>query len=234
MRSYQSNNFPSQNKELSRYLLELIVIRLIVLLVGLNLSDRLSILPERLGSLPFLPFFNIFALTLTLAFLILWWSGRHKLLQLYLQIGADLILATILVAYTRGIESAFVSFYLLIIIYCSLTLGRNGGRVGAALSTLVYAGIIAANHLNLIGTDSIAGNTLLATFRISAHVLGFWAVAYLGAYLHQRLQAIERQLKEKIESLTQLQRLNEHIVSSIRSGLITTDLQGRIAVPMPS
>jgi two-component system sensor histidine kinase PilS (NtrC family) len=55
-------------------------------------------------------------------------------------------------------------------------------------------------------------------------------VACLGTYLHQRLQAIEGQLKEKIDSLTQLQRLNEHIVSSIRSGLITTDLRGRIAV----
>jgi hypothetical protein len=27
----------------------------------------------------------------------------------------------------------------------------------------------------------------LATFRISAHVLGFGAVAYLGTYCHQRL-----------------------------------------------
>jgi two-component system sensor histidine kinase PilS (NtrC family) len=41
---------------------------------------------------------------------------------------------------------------------------------------------------------------------------------------------MESELKEKIDSLTQLQRLNEHIVSSIRSGLITTDLEGLIAV----
>jgi two-component system sensor histidine kinase PilS (NtrC family) len=61
-------------------------------------------------------------------------------------------------------------------------------------------------------------------------VLGFWAVAYLGTYLHQRLQAMEWELKEKIDSLRRLQQLHEHIVSSIRSGLITTDLRGRIAV----
>jgi|WetSurSiteA1Bulk_404760.scaffolds.fasta_scaffold03817_1 two-component system, NtrC family, sensor histidine kinase PilS len=230
MGSYQSNNAPDKNKELRWYLLELIAVRAIVLLLGLNLADRLGILAERIGTLPFLPLFNILALTLTLLFLILWWNGRHRLFQLYLQISADLILATILVAYTNGIESAFVSFYLLIIIYCSLTLGRNGGMVGSALSTILYAGIIAANHLGYIGSSYAGGNTPLATFRISAHVLGFWAVAYLGAYLHQRLQIVEWELKEKIDSLTQLQRLNEHIVSSIRSGLITTDLQGRIAV----
>jgi two-component system, NtrC family, sensor histidine kinase PilS len=230
MGSNQNQNSPIKNKELSRYLFELIVVRVTVLLLGLNLANRLSILPDHLGSLPFLPFFNILAFTLTLAFLLMWWSGWHKLLQLFLQIGADLILTTVLVAYTHGIESAFVSFYILIVIYCSLTLGRNGGKVGAALSTLLYAGIIAANHLNLIGSKNAGADTSLATFRISAHVLGFWAVAYLGTYLHQRLQVIEWELKEKIDSLTQLQQLNEHIVSSIRSGLITTDLEGRIAV----
>jgi two-component system, NtrC family, sensor histidine kinase PilS len=230
MGSNQNKNSPPKNKELSRYLFELIVVRLIVLLLGLNLANRLSILPDHLGTLPFLPFFNILALTLTLGFLIMWWSGRRKLIQLFFQISADLVLTTILVAHTHGIESSFVSFYILIIIYCSLTLGRNGGKVGAALSTLLYAGIVTANHLNFIGSNNTGADTSLATFRISAHVLGFWAVAYLGTYLHQRLQIMEGELKEKIDSLTQLQQLNEHIVSSIRSGLVTTDLEGRIAV----
>jgi two-component system sensor histidine kinase PilS (NtrC family) len=229
MGSYQHSNSPDRNKELSRYLLELIIVRAIVLLLGLNLADRLGILQERFGSFPLLPFFNILALILTVAFLMLWMWDRHKLLQLFIQTAADLILATILVAYTGGIESAFVSFYLLIIIYCSLSLGRNGGIVGSALSTILYGGIIAANHLGVIGSRNSSSSSL-ATFRISAHVLGFWAVAYLGTYLHQRLQFVEGELKEKIDSLTQLQRLNEHIVSSIRSGLITTDLTGRIAV----
>jgi two-component system, NtrC family, sensor histidine kinase PilS len=218
------------NRELSRRLLELIVTRAIVLLLGLNLADRLSLLPERLGRFHFLTFFNIFALSITILFLVLWRIRRQEMLQLYLQIGIDLILTTILVAYTHGIESAFVSFYLLIITYCTLTLGRNGGMVGAALSMISYAGIIFAIQLSYlpIGTRDIDGSQ--AIFRISAHVLGFWAIAYLGTYLHQRLQIIEWELKEKIDSITQLKRLNEHIVSSIRSGLITTDLHGHIAV----
>jgi two-component system sensor histidine kinase PilS (NtrC family) len=230
MSPYQNKKKRDTSKELHRYLLELIVVRATVLLIGLNLAARLGLLPEKMGSIAFLPLFNILALALTLLFLILWWSGRSRLLQLYLQIGMDLVLTTFLVAYTRGIESAFVSFYILIIIYCSLTLGRNGGLVGSALSTILYAGIILANDLGYIGYKAPGGNTPLEIFRISAHVLGFWAVAYLGTYLHQRLQKVEWELQEKIDSLTQLQRLNEHIVSSIRSGLITTDLEGRIAV----
>jgi two-component system sensor histidine kinase PilS (NtrC family) len=219
-----------KDKELSRYLLELIIVRAVVLLLSLNLAARLGIFTERLGAVASLHLFSILSLSLTLIFFILWWQGRAKLLQLYFQTGIDLILTTILVAYTHGVESAFVSFYLLIIIYCSLTLGRNGGMVGAALSTILYAGIIAAGNLGYIGSSTGSGDTPIETFRIAAHATGFWAVAYLGTYLHQRLQVMESELKEKIDSLTQLQRLNEHIVSSIRSGLITTDLEGLIAV----
>jgi two-component system, NtrC family, sensor histidine kinase PilS len=228
--SFRLNYSPEQNKELSKHLLEITVIRAIVLLLSLNLADHLNLLPERLNSLSFLWVFNTLALSLTLMYLILWLSLKPRMLQLSIQIGIDLILATVLVAYTRGIESPFVFFYLLIIIYCSLTLGRNGGMVGAALSSILYAGIISVIHLNLFGFGAPKMNVLFTVFRISTHALGFWAVACLGTYLHQRLQAIEGELKEKIDSLTQLQRLTERIVSSIRSGLITTDLCGRIAV----
>jgi two-component system sensor histidine kinase PilS (NtrC family) len=214
----------------NRLLLELIIFRGLTLLLSLNLANRLSLLPERLGSLPFLSFFNILGLSLTVIFLALWRTGCHRRIQLFLQISADLLLATTLVAFTRGIESPFVSFYLLIIIYCSLALGRNGGLVGAALSTILYAGLVTADRFGYFGASSFPIESQQAIFRISAHALGFWAVAYLGTYLHKRLQAIERELKENIDSFTQLQRLNENIVSSIRSGLITTDLQGCIAV----
>jgi two-component system, NtrC family, sensor histidine kinase PilS len=227
---YQFNNSPERNKELNRHLLEITVIRAIVLLLSLNFADHLNLLPERLNSLSFLWFFNALALSLTLIYLVAWLSRKHRMLQLSIQIGVDLILATLLVANTRGIESPFVFFYLLIIIYCSLTLGRNGGMVGAALSSILYAGTAIVMRLSLFGVDAPKMDATFAVFRISTHALGFWAVAYLGTYLHQRLQAIEGELKEKIDSLTQLQRLTEHIVNSIRSGLITTDLSGRVAV----
>ena len=213
-----------------KYLLEIIVGRALVLLLGLNLADRLGLLPELLGPLPFLLFFNILALALTFLFLMMRLFGCNKQVLLFLQIGTDLLLATVLVVNSRGIESPFVSFYLLIIIYCSLTLGRNGGMVGAALSTILYAGAITVDRIRVAALAPYSIDPSQVTFRIAIHALGFSAVALLGTYLYKRLQAVEYQLKEKIDSLTQLQKLNEHIVSSIRSGLITTDLEGRIAV----
>lgn len=217
-------------QDVHRSLLVLIAIRAAILLLGLNLANPLGVLPPHLGPVPFLPLFNTLAVVLTLTYLALWWSGRQLMFQLYLQIAVDMIVTTILVANTRGIESAFVSFYILIIICCSLMLGKNGGMVGAALCTILYAGMITAGNLGLIPLGGVRMDLQNATFRISAHSLGFFAVAFLGAYLYQRLHAVQLELEEKIHSLKQLQRLNEHIVSSIRSGLITTDLEGRIAV----
>jgi two-component system sensor histidine kinase PilS (NtrC family) len=221
---------PAPKTELSRSLLGLVVIRAVVFLLGLNLAAGLSLLPSYLGPYSFLAVFNTISLSVTVLFLALWRIGRKETIQLYCQIGVDLIVTTLLVAYTRGIESPFVIFYLLIIIYCTLMMGRNGGMVGAALSMIAYAGIILTVQLNSqpIGMDYVASSQ--AIFRISVHVLGFWAVAYLGTYLHQRLQIVEGELREKIDSVTELKRLNENIVSSIRSGLITTDLHGRVNV----
>jgi two-component system sensor histidine kinase PilS (NtrC family) len=216
--------------ELNRRLLWLIAIRSVILFLGLNLARPLGILPDRLGPLPFVPLFNIFSVTLAFSYLALWWSGRLPHLQLYLQIAVDLGIATLLVASTRGSESPFVSFYLLIIIYCGLTLGRNGGVIGAALSTTLYAGVISLSNMGKFPVASPPAELTTLTFRLSLHALGFFSIAFLGADLSRRLHVVQRELEQKIDSLEQLQRLTAHIVSSIRSGLFTTDLDGRITL----
>lgn len=221
---------PERTDDLSRRLLWLIAARTVILILGLNLARPLGIIPDRLGSLPFLPFFNIFAVTLAFGYLALWWSGRQPARQLYLQIAVDLCIATVVVTQTHGSQSPFVSFYLLIIIYCSLTLGRNGGVIGAALSTILYAGVIALGHLGMLTVAGGPTELNALTFRISLHALGFFSVAFLGANLSQRLRVVQAELEQKIDSLEQLQRLTNHIVSSIRSGLLTTDLDGHITL----
>ena len=87
-----------------KYLVEIIVGRALMLLLGLNLADRLGLLPESLGSLPFLLFFNSLALVLTSLFLMMRWFGCNKQVLLFLQIGTDLILTTVLVINSRGLS----------------------------------------------------------------------------------------------------------------------------------
>jgi two-component system, NtrC family, sensor histidine kinase PilS len=216
--------------ELSRHLLWLIALRALILFLIVNLAEPLDLLPARFGPYSFLPFFNIVTVTLTFLCLALWWNDKAPGWQLYFQAGADLILATVLVAVSGGINSVFVSVYLLIIIYCSLLLGQQGGMVGAAVSAILFSGIAAADKLGILTPGSAPLGVRFLTFRIALNAAGFFAIAFLGTYLHRRLRTVQEQLQEKITSLEHLQALHEHIVSSIRSGLITTDLQGTITV----
>ena len=204
--------------------------RALIFLTGINLSDWLGLLPEHIGPVAFIPFFNALTVFLTIVYLILWRVWRALRLQIYFQIVIDLVLATILVASTRGIEGPFVSFYLLIITYSSIALGKNVGVVSAALSAICHSGIVVATRMGIIGQQNANTDMFLEIFKIGSHVLGFGAVAYLGIRLNRRLGLMERVLDEKDESLAQLSRLNDHIVGSISSGLITADLHGRVAV----
>ncbi len=209
-------------------LIWIIALRAVILLLGINLASPLGILPSHIGSFPAAALWSILTVALTCLYLALWWSGRLLRGQLYLQIAGDLLLTTVLVAQTHGVASTFVSFYLLVIICCSMTLGRNGGMGGAALSIILYTGLVSAEHVGFlpIGTSPPEPTTL--AFQLGVHALGFFAVAFLGAHLSQRLQAVQEELDEKTDSLNRLRGLNALIVSSIRSGLATTDLQGRI------
>jgi two-component system sensor histidine kinase PilS (NtrC family) len=60
------------------------------------------------------------------------------------------------------------------------------------------------------------------------NLLGFLAVAYLASLLAQSLRKKGVELEEKREELLSLQDFTEDIIHSMRGGLITTDLGGRI------
>jgi two-component system sensor histidine kinase PilS (NtrC family) len=215
-------------RHLRGQLLWIIALRAAILLLGINLASPLGILPSEIGPFPSAALWSIVTVALTSIYLGLWWSGKLLRAQLYLQISGDLLLTTVLVAQTHGVASTFVSFYLLIIICCSMTLGRNGGMGGAALSAILYSGTIGAQYANSLasGVPGPAPSTL--AFQLGIHALGFFAVAFLGGTLSQRIKVVQKELQESTDSLNQLRRLNELVVSSIRSGLATTDLQGRL------
>jgi len=215
-------------RQLRVQLLWIIALRAVILLLGINLASPLGILPNEIGSFPSAALWSIITVALTSIYLALWWGGKFFRAQLHLQISGDLLLTTVLVAQTHGIASTFVSFYLLIIICCSMTLGRNGGMGGAALSTILYSGIVGAEYAGSLGTPASGTEPSTLAFQLGIHALGFFAVAFLGGTLSQRIKVVQRELQERTDSLNQLRRLNELVVSSIRSGLATTDLQGRL------
>lgn len=149
--------------------------------------------------------------------------------QAPLQIGCDLVLITGLVYATGGHESYFISLYLLAILMASVLFSRRGVFVVAGGSFVLLGAMVELTYYGILPRTASAMPTARSLqFWIGTNLFGFLAVAYLGSLLAQTLQRKGAELQEKSEELKDLQAFNQDIIHSMRGGLLTTDLEGRI------
>lgn len=146
-----------------------------------------------------------------------------------LQMAGDLLVVTGLVYATGGHESYFTSLYLLAILMASVLFSRMGVYMIAGASFVLLGTLVEFTYYGVIPRTAIAmpnGRTL--QFWMATNLFAFFAVAYLGDLLAQSLRRKGAELEEKREELKDLKAFNEDIIHSMRGGLLTTDLEGRI------
>lgn len=146
-----------------------------------------------------------------------------------LQVVCDLVIVTGVVYATGGQDSYFLSLYLLVILMSSVLFSRRGAFLVAGMSfvllgcviELMYYGVIARTSNSMPAARSLG-------FWLASNLFAFCAVAYLGSLLSQTLRTKGVELAEKSEELKDLQAFNQDIIESMRGGLLTTDLNGKI------
>jgi two-component system, NtrC family, sensor histidine kinase PilS len=146
-----------------------------------------------------------------------------------LQVTCDVGMITAIVYATGLQDSNFTSLYLLVIIVASILFSRQLAFLTAlfclsslALTTaLVYSGKIPRTSVAAPTFDTIRVWFLSNTF-------GFLAVAYLASLLAVSLRRKSTELEQKREELLELQDFTADIIHSMRGGLVTTDMDGRI------
>ena len=184
--------------------------------------------PASPGNRFFLPLI-IFWITLGILHLILlrWlpqapWHGG-------LQVTCDVLMISALVYATGLQDSYFISLYLLVIIVASILFSRGVAFATAGLCILILGGMAALAYDEKIARTYV-GIATAESLRIwfLSNLFGFLAVAYLASFLAQSLRRKGAELDEKREELLDLQDFTEDIVHSMRGGLLTTDLEGRI------
>jgi two-component system sensor histidine kinase PilS (NtrC family) len=148
-----------------------------------------------------------------------------------LEIVCDLFLVTGLVYITGGHESYFISLYLLAIIIASILFSRRATFMVAGLSFALLGGLVELVYYGILTPTATAmpNATTLQTWILS-NMCAFLAVAYLSSLLTQSLRRQTVELEIKRGELQDLQAFNEDIIHSMRGGLITTDLQGRLTL----
>jgi two-component system sensor histidine kinase PilS (NtrC family) len=171
--------------------------------------------------------FVIYILTATYYYLL----GRLKdlLVLAYLQVSIDILLITFLVYLTGGIDSSFSILYHLSIISASIILYRRGGYLAASLSSILYGTMLDMQYysvLDLVRSQNFTNGQVL--YQVIISILSFYAVALLTSYLSERLRTARQELQEKSHDFEDLRVLQDHILRSVGSGILTVDLQGRI------
>jgi len=222
--------------DLRRRVAWLIVIRALIstILLGTAIFARIT----APGSFAVPPFFFLVALTfaLTISYaLTLRYVDRHRWI-VDVQLAGDALIVSAFIYFTGGITSYFTSLFVLPIVGGSTVQFRRGGLLVATLSAVLFSGLALRQYFAWSGTlpnawlagdlAAVPGST--AGYIVALNVFGFFAVALLSGSLADRLQSADARLVEASSEIADLQALNQHVIDSLPSGLITTDTAMRI------
>jgi two-component system, NtrC family, sensor histidine kinase PilS len=155
---------------------------------------------------------------------------KNYLAQARVQFLADVLLVTWLVWTTGNVSSPYAALYVVIIAIASLFVGPRGAMVtsigsAAAFNACVLVALYGLGPFAARVTGESLANAIQA---VGLSDVSFLVVGLLAAKLADRQTRSDVQLAAATRSLADLRALHERIVESIRSGVITTDLQGRI------
>jgi two-component system sensor histidine kinase PilS (NtrC family) len=183
------------------------------------------------------PLYLLIALTylLTLLYALAWpFTTAYRRELAYAQVLGDLLIVTGIIHSTGGIESNFSFLYLISIISASIILFGRGGLIAATVASVLYAALVQALYLGAIRPYPSATHPAVAlpaqvvAYTVFLNVFAFYTVAFLTNYLSESLRLAGRKLEEASDSLADLEVFNQTIIDSITSGLMTTDVEGRI------
>jgi len=169
----------------------------------------------------------------------IYWYLLHEYHNLsllaYLQISGDILLVTLFVYFTGGIDSGFSPLYQLTIISASIILYRRGGYLSASLSSILYGGMLDMQYYNMLGlVQSVNFTAMQVLYQVFINILSFYVVAFLSGYLSDRLQRTRQELHAKSMDYDDLRTMQDHILKSVRSGILTLDLEGEITSCNPA
>ena len=202
--------------------------------ITLLLGSAILIQIKAPGSLAVDPFFFMIGLTyaLTMVYsLMLRHIERHRWI-VDLQLGADAIIVSGIVHLTGGVVSYFTSLYALPIIAATVIQSWRGGMMVAVLGSLIYTGISASQYaaepILPVAVAAALPPLRVAVFTVGLNVFGFLAVAILTGYLAEGLRRADARLEKASTELADLQAFSQHVIDSLTSGLMTTDMDGRV------
>jgi two-component system sensor histidine kinase PilS (NtrC family) len=173
--------------------------------------------------------FPVFVITvgLTIVYFFLLRLSESFGWQIRVQFLIDSLLVTWLVWRTGDLTSPYVTLYIVLISVASFFLRPMATLFVAGICTLLLVLLSLMTYRDLITSFGQLQTTDKAIQIVSFNVVALLIVGLLASRLSDR-NASGAQLEETAKNLANLRALHERIVESIRSGVVTTDLDGNI------
>ncbi len=188
-------------------------------------SGRLKLSFDNFPQGLFLVFLISVGLTIVYFFL-LRLSKKHYW-QIRVQFSLDALLITWLVWRTGDLTSPYITLYIVLIAVSSLFFRARGTLLMSAACVLLFTSLSVLSMTSVIQSATATLELSKGLQILSFHAVAFLVVGLLASRFSDRAASGE-QLKETTKTLANLRVLHERIIESIRSGLITTDLDGNI------
>ena len=173
----------------------------------------------------------LLAYAISAFYLVLLHFWNEPKVQAVLQVISDLLLVSLLVYVTGGVDSSLNFLYPLAIVVASIVLPRIWAYLTAALAFILYGTVLELCYFQVVPSYS-ATHPGIRTLQgiIFVNLFGYLAIAYLAGLLSAKLRQADKRLEYTRGELKDLQALHENIIQSTSNGLITTGLDGRITL----
>lgn len=203
----------------------LLVIFLLLVASWVWNSGRLKLSFDNFPQGLFLVFLISVGLTI-IYFFVLRLSKNYKW-QVRVQFLTDILLITWLIWRTGMATSPYITLFILLISVSSIFLSARGTLMTATICVLIFTGLSILTSLSLIESHGVPPEASRLFQIIAFNDVAFLVVGLLASRLSDRSASGEK-LKQTTKTLANLRVIHERIIESIRSGLITTDLNGKI------
>lgn len=172
-------------------------------------------------------FVFLISVGLTIAYFFILRLSSNYTAQVRIQFFFDSLLITWLVWRTGDLTSPYITLYIVLVSIASVFLMARETILLASFSVLMFACLSLAVAMEMLPSFGVTPSSEKIVQIIAFNGGALLLVGLLAARLSDR-HASGEQLKETAKTLASLRVLHERIIESIRSGLITTDLEGNI------
>ncbi len=209
---------------------QVLIKRLRVLIISrLLIGAALLVYAQFVFPIEAIVFYSIIALiSLLSVFYVLWLVTGVNLNKLaWIQIGCDLVLESLLIYYTGGVDSLFASIYILSILSAGLILSPTSSFYMAAGSSLCFIGTVMLVYRRWFPTFKILfprpafviqRESVYLFYASYVQITVFFLVAILTYYFSRMIQNLERKVKTQ-ERLVFLGEVASNIAHEIRNPL---------------